>query len=364
MCINVLIIGGYGSVGSEISKMLRQVKDVHVIVAGHNKEKAEKFARSINVDWKYIDLHDVTSIKQALKDSDIVVNCFIDVKTNSLDLPSLCIERSIHYIDLAGVPISYNEEFLKLHDKAANSDSTLITALGLNPGISGIVLTNNRNHFDRINSAEIYMTMGANIHALSVLSLRGIAEMINAKPLIWENNQWTKPLKSSTKMHIGDPFNKKIYFGPGMITSDLYEIPKITNTQKINFWSGLESLWLLTRLALGIKMGYTGDVERSEKLLITLKRIGDKEKFSSNINLTIITGGVKNGHSIQRRTSLFATEEYTTAVAPVIACRQLIKGLISKKGAFLPPNIIEHENFVQCLKEYDLNFKDELLNMK
>lgn len=364
MCKNVLIMGGYGSVGSEIAKMLSKVQGIEVTIAGHNKEKAEKFAQSISINWKYIDMHDIASIKHALQDVSIVINCFIDVKSNSFDLPLLCIENGIHYIDLAGVPASYHGEFLGLHDKAAASNSTLITALGLNPGIPGIVLTNNMNYFDRIDSTEIYMTMGANIHAISVLSLRGIAEMINAKPLVWENNLWGKPLKSSIKMHIGKPFNKKILFGPGMVTSDLFEIPKITNTQKITFWTGMESLWLLVRLMLGIKLGYTETIKGSEKLLKTLKRIGGKEKFSSDINLTIVSKGTKNGQPIQRKTSLSAAEEYATAVAPVIICRQHIEGLITKRGAFLPPDVIDHENFIKCLKEYDLNFIDEISNQE
>ena len=357
----VLVVGGYGSVGSAITKLLFESDYLFPIIAGPDKDKAEKLAKQYNCDFKIIDIYDKNSIEQALKDIDIVICCYIDLDNFDTLLPETAIRSGVHYIDISGTN-EYNEKIIALNDTAIENNILLITALGLYPGIAGLLLADSKNYFEKIGTIEVYFAVGANMNGLSELSLQGIGQMIDATPMQYNGKKWVKTNGKGKNEYIGEPFNKKIFFYPCMITKDLLGIPEIIETNNISIWSGSESFLQGMVLYFGVKQGYTKIVKKARYFLKALKFIG-RNKNKHSLMKIIIKGSCDNIKH-ERIIEFNAKEEFLTAIAPVIVCEQIVSNDIKKFGAFTAPQVVNTDKFCNSFKEKDVNYRESIKKFK
>jgi len=361
--VNVLIVGGYGLVGREAAKLLSTNLKVNLFIGGRDIEKAIKTARELNVNSIYIDANDIQSIKDSIKDMDIIINCFIDITKVNVEIAKAAIKFGKKYLDIAGVPVEHLYSIIELDKVAKDNNALLITGLGVNPGIAGLLIKKHAQYFDEVLISDIYFTLGSDFEDISVLSLRGVGQMINIPPKIWDNNNWIKPKQSSLKYQIGLPFNKQIYFSPAMITPDILILPKLYNIKELRFWSGIESLMQSLVFILGIKLGYTKTDKKAEKFLRFLKSIGRNKRFHSELNLTIVSKGLHKGKAKMITNSFYCTEVLATAIAPVIVCEQIIERKYDQSGAFFPIEIVDPIAFVDRLAKSGIHYKEELIDI-
>ncbi|MCP4022688.1 MAG: NAD(P)H-binding protein, partial [Desulfobacteraceae bacterium] len=207
----VLIAGGYGAVGKEIVKLLAPKSGIMPVVGGRNDKKAESLANQLNCEWIRIDLDNGESISKALKDIDIVINCYLPSNNYPVRLAKSAIEQQTHYLDVSAFN-GFCRRVIRLNPLASEKGVTLITALGAYPGIPGLILADAREHFSEIHSAEFYFVMGGKLEGLTPLSLMGVHYMMDAPALVWDTNQWQKPQATGAQEAISEPFNKNIFF--------------------------------------------------------------------------------------------------------------------------------------------------------
>jgi short subunit dehydrogenase-like uncharacterized protein len=99
----VLVVGGYGTVGSVTSEILAEQETIIPVVAGRSESKARELARKLDVEWRTIDITDEQSITSALPDINVIIICFSGPFTHTpLTLPKLAAESGIHYMDVSG----------------------------------------------------------------------------------------------------------------------------------------------------------------------------------------------------------------------------------------------------------------------
>lgn len=355
--IRILVAGGYGSVGTHVSSLLAQNDKFIPVVAGKNKDKAKMLAAKLNCEWIGIDLENKNSIQDALKNIDITISCYIPSGDFNIFLPEIAAENGIHYLDIAAFN-HFNEKVMRCNKMAVENNTMLITALGLYPGMPGLILASNKDCFDTINSVDIYFTSGGKMDGLSVLSLQGINIMMNVPPTQWNGEQWIKAESKGTKEYISEPFNKKISFFPFMITYDLLKIPEIVKCNKIVMWSGTESLFQGLIFLLGIKMGWAKNLKKAGKFIKVLRFLGKNK--NEDYSMKIVTKGIKDNKTLERVVEMNAPEELLTAIVPVIVCEQIVQGIINKPGAFTGPESVNAKNFIKVLKEKDITLNDKL----
>jgi saccharopine dehydrogenase-like NADP-dependent oxidoreductase len=356
----ILIVGGYGIVGKDVVKILSKHPDFKIYIAGRNIEKAQIAAAANKCDWKYIDVNDNTSIKEALKNINIVVNCFIGMDKINVSVAEIVAETGKKYIDVAGVPLEHQYKIKELDQKAKNSGALLITGFGVNPGIVGILINHHAKLLSDIEKTEVFFTMGSNFNDISVLSLTGIGDLMQIPPQVWKKNNWIDPEDSFKKQYIGSPFNKRLYFGPGAITPDIKRMKSLDKINRIEFWSGIESLWASMILFYGVKKGKTKTKEKATLLLKRLKRIGNRKKYKSDTNLTIRSWGIKGQTQSKAETSFYCTEVFATALAPSIGCSLIYEGKIDTSGAFYATEVVNPSDFVEKLENSNINFNESL----
>ncbi len=358
---NVLVVGGYGFIGSTICKLLSKSNGLFPIIAGRNREKAEKLAESLKCGFRTIDIKEDVSIENALENIDIVICCYIDSNNLNTILPEKAIKSGIHYLDVSGIN-EYNNKVISLNDRAIESDVTLITALGLYPGIAGLMLADNKNYFDQVGFAKIFFVMGGNMDEISTLALCDIGDILDATPMQYNGKKWIETNGKGENAYIGGPFNKKIFFYPSMIASDLLCIPEIINCNEIVMWSGCESFFQGMVLYFGIKRGYVKTIDKAGKFLRLLRFIGRKKK--KDYMMRIVTIGSCNNIKQERIVEFNAPENFLTALAPVIVCKQIVNGDIKQSGAFIASQIVNTKKFLKSFKEHNVNYKESIKKFK
>ena len=352
---NVLIVGGYGRVGSVLSETLAKESEISMTIAGRDPVKAEELAKKLGSGCCAIDVTDKSSILSAIEDMDIVINCFAGPFTHfNLFLPEIAAERGLHYLDVAG-SYEYAERFLKLNDSAHDNHSILITALGANPGIPGIVFMKFKDTFDEISSCEIYFILGSSLREFSLSSLRELKFMFDVKPLVWDKNQWIEPRKKSKKVYFGKPFDKDIYVG-AWLTRDMLLLPKLANVCDLSVWSGSQDSLQGLAMVMGLKLGLTKRDSSAQLLLNLLKKLGRKGSISEAFLKLEMNGNAK-GVFKKLVIEMHCDESYATALAPAIVCKQICEGRITRHGAFLPPEIVPARDFVDRLSGYDIHLR-------
>ena len=88
----VLVVGGYGTVGTVLSEVLAHDPRVALVIGGRDARKAGDLARSLHAEARTIDVLDEATIPAALEGVRVVVNCFSGPFTGAplrIHLPSL-----------------------------------------------------------------------------------------------------------------------------------------------------------------------------------------------------------------------------------------------------------------------------------
>lgn len=355
----VLVVGGYGTVGTVVSKILSKSDLIIPVIAGRNEAKAKALAGKLNAEWRTVDINKEDSILAAFANVKVVINCFSGPFTNApLLLAELCAKNGINYLDVSG-SYEYAERVLTLNDLAKQNNATLITALGANPGLPGIALMSAKNDFDEMDSGRIVFVLGAGFKGISVSSLQELKYMFEVKPLVWDKTQWITPKVISIKEYVGKPFEQKVYLGVSL-TRDILVIPELTGLKELSFWSGSQSTSQGLALILGLKYGFAKNEKRAKMLLKLLMKLGQKNATGDTL-LSITITGKKNGEKIKRTIEIYCEENYATAIAPALVCQQIIEKKIAERGAFVAPQVVPSIDFMERLKKYPVNYsvKDE-----
>lgn len=359
----ILVVGGYGTVGSVVCELLAKDKRFRLIVSGRNEEKAKSLATRLQVDWRRLDAVDKSSLASSLTDVDCVVNCFSGPFTHTpLLLAEYAAEQGIHYLDVSG-SYEYCERFLQLNDLAVRHRATLITALGANPGIPAVAVLSAQDSFDVLESAKIVFVLGAKMEHISIASLKELKYMLDVKPLIWKKPQWVKPHPLSVKEFSGPPFSKEVWMNASL-TRDLLTVPELLPVDELSFWSGSQFTGQGLVMIVGLKIGLTRTDWGAGLLLNLLQRMGKKRDASEKALIRVMMTGQKNGVSQRRIIEMHGEENYLTALAPALVCQQLVENRILRSGAFVAPQVVPATDFLARLQKYPIHYSDTCDNLK
>lgn len=95
---HILIVGGYGHVGTLVARALVAKPNLGVRVAGRNREKAETAAAVLGCGFAVLDIAKSETWEPAVVQSDFIVMC-IDTPDNSFAAHVL--KKGKHYVDIS-----------------------------------------------------------------------------------------------------------------------------------------------------------------------------------------------------------------------------------------------------------------------
>ncbi|MGC1516414.1 MAG: hypothetical protein WA810_12625 [Maribacter sp.] len=173
----ILIIGGYGTVGSIVSRQLALRYPSKIIVGGRNKVKAQMLIEQNGLNAKaiYLDVEKARFEEVDFNELHTVVNC---LETMNISLILECIQFNINYTEV-GASFKTHKRFFELSDYIDNSDCLVIPSVGLVPGLSNILAFNGAKQFSEIDEIHTYVMLGLG-ESHGVDSVRWMLEKANS----------------------------------------------------------------------------------------------------------------------------------------------------------------------------------------
>jgi saccharopine dehydrogenase-like NADP-dependent oxidoreductase len=153
----ILVIGGYGHVGSKICTTLAEKYPGKIYAAGRSLEKAEAFSRATEgrVLPMRIDMSGEIN-DEMLSSFKMVIMCLDQQNTAFVQA---CLLQGIHYID-----ISADYDFLskveQLHPLAESHGSTAVLSVGLAPGLTNLLALQASRQLDTVDEINISIMLG------------------------------------------------------------------------------------------------------------------------------------------------------------------------------------------------------------
>jgi len=162
--MRITVLGGCGTVGSIAVKTLASSNVFSEIVIGDvDVQKAEKLASELGaekVSAVKVDALDSGSIKKAVKDSSVVLNCIGPFYQFGPVVLRATIDSGINYVDICD-DFDATEKLLAMDKNAKKAGISALIGMGSSPGISNILVRFCAdNLLDEVESIDIYHAHG------------------------------------------------------------------------------------------------------------------------------------------------------------------------------------------------------------
>lgn len=153
----VLIVGGYGAVGSSIAEHLMKIYPHQIIIAGRSFSKAQAKAEHLQnkVIPHQLDINNSNDFS-ILNDVELVIMCLDQQNT---DFVEFCISKGISYIDISA-DYQNLQKIEKLHFLAEQNNSTVVLSVGLAPGITNLLAQHVVSQIGNVKSVDIFVLLG------------------------------------------------------------------------------------------------------------------------------------------------------------------------------------------------------------
>jgi saccharopine dehydrogenase-like NADP-dependent oxidoreductase len=157
MKTDIVVIGGYGHVGSQICRLIGEKHPGKVYAAGRNLKRAEEFCRSTGGQVKPLRLSADEPLDQELLDRVRLVVMCLDQKDTRL--AEACLQSGTHYVD-----VSANGDFLKklqhLNTGEHGIRAVALLSVGLAPGLTNLLAARAMQELEHTELIDISIMLG------------------------------------------------------------------------------------------------------------------------------------------------------------------------------------------------------------
>ncbi len=346
----ILIIGGYGAVGTIIASHLSRRYPNKVIIAGRSIEKAQETALKLEhgVSSMYIDVAQPNSFGFS-NEVKLVIMCLDIVNTAIVDY---CIAHGIQYLDItANYDVMQTIE--SLHTKAVNNNVGLFLSVGLAPGLSNLLARYLSSQMKEMDTLDIFILLGIG-EAHGDKAFQWTFDNINSTYYV-KDNDTNQKLKSFTGKRTTDLLGKKDFYLFNF--SDQHVIAQNLNVKKVRTRLAFD-VNILTRLVAWMRKWGLSGIYKYSWVQKIMTRILQKSIIGTNVfGVKVIASGKDQIMSAQ----INGLEEgnITALVAVLVASK-----IYSDKHLFgvqhLDQVIDDIPEFLEQLKKIDTTFQIQL----
>ncbi|WP_172406418.1 hypothetical protein [Pedobacter sp. AJM] len=327
----VLIVGGYGMVGSNIARLIRQAdKHIELVLAGRNPQNGISLAEELNhSETAYINLEEGFDLSE-FKKMDLIISAVDD---HSNILRETAISNGIACIAVSELADQISPTaFLALHKTI---DAPVVYAGHWQAGILTLIVKQMANQFSQIETIELAGLYDPK-DSVGPLVANEVSGFVG-EALIRKGGNWLSlPAKENPRTI--DLHNHSSAIGYPLSTLDVPSIAAFTSAKNIRF-----------DFITGESIGTSRGVEASHELYITIEGTllsGEKRKLS-----TIVSGPKGNSH--------------LTAVGVYLIAEKIL-GLNGQPehqtgGLYLPETIVSSHHISNRLKDFGIEIMEETL---
>lgn len=326
----ILIIGGYGQVGSNIVRLIRKAEStIELILAGRNPQNGELLAKELtNAETAYINLEEGFDLSKFRK-IDLIISALRD---HSNILRETAILNGIACITVSELADQISPTaFLSLHKTIA---APIVFAGHWQAGLLTLVvkqLAAKFSHITTVETAGLYDEKDP----VGPLVTDEVTDFVG-RALIRRDGNWLH-VESKANTRLINLYDRKSAVGHPMGTLDVPSIAAFTDAANIRF-----------DFIVGDSIGSNKGLEASHDLYIEIEGVllsGEMKKIR-----TIVSGPRGNSH--------------LTAVGVYLITERILglNGQSEQKtgGLYLPETIVSEDNIIKHLSEFGINTLDDI----
>jgi len=357
----ILILGGYGAVGYETTKILLNRTDAEIVIAGRSLEKAQSAAAKLSketnnthVSGKSIDAFNYNEVVSVFKMIDWVIIC-IPLTGLGGNLAQAAYEAGIHYLDIN----ANQEKQAYLQSMAANIKQkglNFVSEAGCAPGLPSLLVLYAYEQLGKLNTVDIGL-----IFRESKVSYGTAYDMLvelGAKHRIFKNGDWRKAMLSDgKKIDFGLLYGKNQCYPFEFL--ELVKLPtKELGINNMGFYAAgfnpvinmLVLVWMITRLyksKVGLKLG--------------AKIATWAGKFTRPPFCTVIQVDATARNGSRMRIKVGHEDAYIATAIPLAACmtQMLEMDLFSQSGLHLMGHFLKSDKFLKDIESMGMDVKIE-----
>lgn len=155
MTKKIMVIGGYGQVGSYVCENL-QKQNLDMIVAGRSLEKCKEYVNATmsGAECRKVDVTKWTD--SYLDGVETVVMC---LEMNNMTVLEACMRCKTNYVDITPSG-SLIEQFKRKKNEIAKAGIAVCVGVGIAPGVSNVLCEAMAKKFDKIDTIDSYIMLG------------------------------------------------------------------------------------------------------------------------------------------------------------------------------------------------------------
>jgi saccharopine dehydrogenase-like NADP-dependent oxidoreductase len=369
---NITILGA-GLIGLPMARDLITDKQFHVKLIDIRKDRLEEIQDQYGMDVFPADLSDDRQLLEVISDADIVVS----------SVPGYMGFQTLKRIIQAGkttVDIAFFPEDLFLLDNLAKEKGvTVVSDIGVAPGMSNILSVHSHNQLDRTDRIRIYvggLPVARNLpfeYKAGFSPIDVIEEYTRPARYIREGKLIEMPALSEPELLNFKGIGTLEAFNSDGLRSLIHTLPCPDMVEKTLRYPGhIEKVRLLREIGLfshqpvKVKGTVIRPIDLASELLFPLWELGEDEDLTV---MKIIVEGLHKEKMVKITWDLldyFDRENdvhsmaRTTGYTATAAVRMLAQGLYTRKGISPPEYLAEHEEHVNFLlddlKTHNINY--------
>ena len=340
----ILIVGGYGHVGSGIARRLAALFPGRVSVGGRDIGRATAAALAVGhgAEGRVVDVSR-NDLGVALEDVSATVVCIDQRDTRFVED---CLSRGVHYVDISACH-GFLSRVEGLDPVARRADSTAVLSVGVAPGLTNLLAARAVQHMVRVDRLDLLVELGVGDRH-GPAAVEWMLENLDARFEVREGGQVRSVRSFGEAIRLGFPGQpaKSAYrfdFPDQHVLSRTLAIPEVSTW--VRFASPMLT-WVMAKLAL-IGIGRRSSwVRRAVRRTFRLVHVG-----SDRCAVAVRARGVTMDGDDTLLLGLEGRQEARmTSIVAAETVRQVLTGDLAP-GVFHSEQVISFEPVIDALQE-------------
>jgi saccharopine dehydrogenase-like NADP-dependent oxidoreductase len=337
----ILLVGGYGVVGTLLAAQLEAMHSGHVLVAGRHPERAA--GKRVT----QLDLDNPKSVEAGLENVRVVIAC---VRQRESHLLRAAVRRGLAYTSIAPPRMNWSE-LQTLHAEARRTGARIVAATGLEPGISSILARVGATRLGRVDAVETALLLGIG-DEYGADSMTFLLEEIAHPYTVVVNGraEIAHAFVGSARVTFPEPIGSRRAYS--MAFTDQLYYPMTLGAKAAVARLALDPPWLGAAIAgvasVGAAAWATRDGGPQGMRLIT-ERLRHRYRGRDEFALVV---DVRAGDRTVRSTLVGKGQARATAAGATATVEALYRDEVPEPGVWLPEQVLSPERFLARLAEH------------
>ncbi len=369
----IMVLGGYGVFGERICRRLAKDPAIRLIIAGRSSSTAMTLAAMIRAETPNarvsgiaIKVPDNLGAALTAHKPKLVIHCCGPFQGQGYEVPAICIDRAVHYMDLAD-DRTFVAKFDGLDDAARKRGVLAVSGVSTLPGLSSTVVEHLKPAFSRMRRISIGIAPG-NKMPWGLACVEAILSYTGKPVWRWRNSRWTHT--HGWQDLIGRSIQGPVIGNLGRRWFAACDVPDqalfpecYPQIESFSFHAGLEVPLLhfgLWAFSWPVRLGLVGSLGPAAPLFHRTAKLFEPWGTNRGGMFLEISGDGLDGAPLSRAWNLIAGAgdgPLIPSIPAVILARKLAHDGIARRGAMPCLNMFTLEDFSTAVGDLDIAFE-------